>query len=1847
MIVKTKANVFRRIVAAFLAVLMLLAAFPVAVTAAEDETVLLGAGEIVKSGVTVWNYLDDNTDPAAGASERTAWTAIGYHDEAWKRAAGSFGAKNGAIADLGGGYTPKNLLNQYIEGTTDIPAFFFRAEFDLAEPDAVKTIAGSVVYDDCAIVYINGVKVAGFDDGDITANMQYGGSNAGAPKTGEIGVSGSMLASLGLRESGNVLAVELHQGRANSSDMYFDMPLLTFGTEAFKATIRDILVNVGENSATRYVTWQSDSGEAEVLELYELTDGVRPASATYTVTPAYVPNTDGSGYYNYHAGLADVFKDGKTYAYRVGSEDCGWSDFYTLTSPLDDTDKTFSFLLAGDPQIGCSGAENDAENWNGSLETVRRLFGGEIEFLLSVGDQVNVNSSAEQYAGYASPAWLRTLPMAVNVGNHDSGGSYYSEHYTVPNFDAGTSTAGTYGGDYWFAYDGALFMSINSNNRDTAKHKAFLQRAIAAYTEQYGEPTWKIVTFHHSVFSTATHYQDSDIVARRAELPAVFTELGIDVVLQGHDHVYTRSYMMRDASPVDSAAYYTAVGDDPYGSVVDPDAGLVFYLTANSGSGSKHYANVNTGGYYSAFDNQENTPNLTRIDVAENTISFTTYRTGAASGESDILDSFRIIRTGGTHADIAPTLKVPADATFPAGSIESFDPKEGVSAFDAKDGDLTDAVTVSGEVDCGTPGIYTLVYTVEDAAGNQVRTERKVTVTRPVETKTVVSTADTVWSYLDDNTDPAGENADRQIWTRADFDDTAWKRAKGAFGAKNGVLSAGAHDGYSASTLLTQYKDGTNENIPAFFFRTAFDLDDPAAVTELAGRFLYDDGIKVYINGVQVGAFNVQNVTGNMSYNNGKSAGNAAEANFSLSGDALNALGLKKTGNILAVELHQDGVDSSDIFFDAVSLTVSAVEPEKSAALLINQVYGGGGKGETPIANSFIELCNVTAEAVDLAGYTLHYGDKQLALAGTVPAGGSYLIVGAPEATDANFLTYTLPKADAVCDWVISNKSYTVTLKKDGSDADIVTAGADDVYTAISKQKTLRRADRRDTDTLSDFEVITWKKGDSTVDAAFIAAYAPRNSAGEAGEPYGALTEPEYTPVVTTDERVTGFFNADAALKLELAARYNSGAMSKDGGSLEIVAYNAANGFAYAVSGIKGKLIAVDLNGSLKGSKVAALAGVELDIEKLVTADGFTYGDMTSVAVSPDGTRIAVALQDADYAKNGIAAVFTANKDGSLTDPAVYTTGVQPDMIVFANNGTVLTANEGEPRDGIGGAAVDPDGTVTVIDLSAKTAVHVGFESFDAESLTAKNILIGQKDGVPFAPAKDLEPEYIAVTPDGKTAYVSLQEANAIAVLDIAAKRFTGIYSAGFEDYGKVAVDLIEDGKYAPDTYAGLLGARMPDGIAVMQKAGKTYLLTANEGDAREWGKDETEFANETKKQTIVSDGGSTAKVKMLNTALCAGLPSQTVMLGGRSFTIFEVTENGLAEVFDSGSEFESVTAAKLPDFFNASNDDATLDSRSPKKGPEPETVTVGKVGTKTYAFIAIERIGGIMVYDITTPDHATFVNYINSRDFTAEIAGDVSPEGLAFIPAADSRDGSAVLLAANEVSGTLAAYTLTEKKPSGGGNGNGSSGGNSTPKDPAPEVKPEDPAGTETAAMPFADVAKDNWYYDAVAYVYGKQIMTGTAAERFDPETETTRAMLVTLLYRLAGSPGAAETGKFNDVAADAYYDEAVAWAAETGLVSGYGAGVFGPNDSITREQLVTLLYRYAKLCGYTRGETGELGRFTDAAEVSDYAAEAMSWAVGSGMILGADGKLLPDAHATRAEVAALLMRFCEAYIK
>lgn len=574
-----------------------------------------------------WKYLDDNTDPA-GTGDRTSWTVADFDDSAWNTSAGhnaKFGAKRGAIADLGNNSTPEILLKQYKEDGNDIPAYFFRTSFNIDSKSDEFSLTGTLKYDDAAIVYINGTKVASFDEpeGGFDSNLSYGGSNAGDPKDVSFTVDSSVL-----KEGKNVVAVELHQGRESSSDIYFEMSSLKL--EKIVVEQSSIALTVGADETQMNFTWycnQEGDGTLYLAKQSELVNGEMPANAKAITASAAAANK--SGYYSNQA-TATGLEYGTTYAYQLVNGDMK-SDVMTFTTT--DRQREFSFGFVGDPQIGAGSRDTDTEGWDKSLNIMdgSGLFDG-IDFILSAGDQVNTASNEAEYDGFLEHSVLKSMPIATVVGNHDSGSSSYSQHFEVSNVSPQGATAA--GSDNYFVYNNVLFLVLNSNNRSTTEHKAFMEAAIADTADQ--DIAWKVVTFHHSIYSVASHAEDDDILQRRAELVPIFKDLDIDVVLMGHDHVYCRTYMMDGMDPMTDAELYD---DADYSSITNPEG--ILYVTANSGSGSKYYNIQNNLEFpYSRVMNQERVPNVSRVDVSDESFRITTYRTNDMS----VVDTFTINR---------------------------------------------------------------------------------------------------------------------------------------------------------------------------------------------------------------------------------------------------------------------------------------------------------------------------------------------------------------------------------------------------------------------------------------------------------------------------------------------------------------------------------------------------------------------------------------------------------------------------------------------------------------------------------------------------------------------------------------------------------------------------------------------------------------------------------------------------------------------------------------------------------------------------------------------------------------------------------------------------------------------------------------------------------------------------------------------------------------------------------------------------------------------------------------------------------------------------------------------------
>ena len=618
---------------------------------------------------TTWNYLDNNVDPGT-SEDRYAWTKEGYQVDSWKSAAGKFGAKNGALGSLGGGYTPTVLLNQYIEGTSnDIPTFFFRTTVNVNSLDDLGSLTGNLYYDDAAIIYINGIEVASFDkpSGGYDTNMSYGGSNDSNPREGQINLTADQLKDV-LKVGENVIAVELHQGRASSSDVYFEFANLQVNYGQTPVEQKALNLTVGKDETEMNLTWYANTSEIGTVEYAKASeDGEFPSE--FTTANATGNQSNDNGFYYNQATLTNLEENTK-YVYRLVNNDTV-SKTYEFTT--EDFDGSYNFILAGDPQIGASGnATNDTEGWKKTLQDSINKF--DPDFILSAGDQVNTASNESQYSGYLASEYLTNTPQANVVGNHDSSSNAYSQHFNLPNVSGkGATTAGS---DYWYVYNNTLFMNINSNNMSTAEHKAFMEEAIAANPDA----RWKVVSFHHSVYSVANHAVEGDILQRREELTPVFDELGIDVVLMGHDHVYVRSNMMKGMKVSQETKDLT--------SVTDPEG--ILYLTANSASGSKYYdikTNISTD--FVAKMDQSKQRSISNIEVSENSFKVTTYLYNSNDNQWSTLDEFTInksVETNNQEITLVPEetandIRVVA----PVGTVEK---NSTLSAVEVNEGDL-------------------------------------------------------------------------------------------------------------------------------------------------------------------------------------------------------------------------------------------------------------------------------------------------------------------------------------------------------------------------------------------------------------------------------------------------------------------------------------------------------------------------------------------------------------------------------------------------------------------------------------------------------------------------------------------------------------------------------------------------------------------------------------------------------------------------------------------------------------------------------------------------------------------------------------------------------------------------------------------------------------------------------------------------------------------------------------------------------------------------------------------------------------------------------------------------------
>lgn len=483
------------------------------------------------------------------------------------------------------------------------------------------------------------------------------------------------------------------------------------------------------------------------------------------------------------------------------------------------------------------------------------------------------------------------------------------------------------------------------------------------------------------------------------------------------------------------------------------------------------------------------------------------------------------------------------------------------------------------------------------------------------------------------------------------------------------------------------------------------------------------------------------------------------------------------------------------------------------------------------------------------------------------------------------------------------------------------------------------------------------------------------------------------------------------------------------GSTTEIVAHDAASQRLFMTSAIQSRLDIADFSNPA-------------NITLIKSIDMTPYGGITSVAVK-NGV-VAVASPNDNEQLNGSVVFFSTNGDFIKQ----VTVGALPDMVTFTPDGNkVLTANEGQPNDAY---TVDPEGSVSVIDISGGvnnlTQANVNtllFTSFNAQetALVASGV---RKLKISSTLAQDFEPEYITVAPDNKKAWVTLQENNAIAEINLETSAITSVTALGTKDMSAFGngFDASDNSGVVSLANWPVKAFYIPDGIANYTAGANRFLVTANEGD-------EKEYAGLNERTTV---GASTTKLDSTKFPHAAFLKEdhaigrlritnlngdtdgdgdfdQLYVNGARSFTIWDAATK--AKVYDSGDDFELITSTdpSIKALFNADNENNNFKSRSRAKGPEPEGVAVATIAGQTFAFVGLERVGGVMVYNITDPAHVKFVDYKNSRS-TATYAGDHAPEGIIFISGQNSPNGKNYVAVANEISGTIAVFEVINNIP-------------------------------------------------------------------------------------------------------------------------------------------------------------------------------------------------------------------------
>ena len=692
------------------------------------------------------------------------------------------------------------------------------------------------------------------------------------------------------------------------------------------------------------------------------------------------------------------------------------------------------------------------------------------------------------------------------------------------------------------------------------------------------------------------------------------------------------------------------------------------------------------------------------------------------------------------------------------------------------------------------------------------------------------------------------------------------------------------------------------------------------------------------------------------------------------------------------------------------------------AALLVSAC--GGGSDDAPLKSTFIDA------AVSGAGY------------GTATQTGTTAADGGFNYRPGESVTFSVGGVRLPSVAVAGGVVTPIDMGADGTATDPATLNIARFIQAL------------DTDNNPDNGIV--------INATRVAPGATTPASWSAADPVALLAAGVTVP--TEGQALTHLANSVAQAKGmpqgKLVGRYGV----SQAGVAEIVAYHEASKSSFhiadvaAIAPATGRVLSVQRM-SLANLSATALASpatasnLTIAETKDVAADvndaGFTAGGIQSVDIA--GNLMAVAVSGTPKTVQGVIAFYSIAANGSLTYLKKVTVGVLPDSVAFSSDGnTLVVANEAELSNTFGTDGIDPNGSISIVRVTngvpSDTAIDLDFTDFNVGASRAAELPSGVRIGRPGASvAQDLEPEFVAISADSRTAFITLQENNAVAVVDLAAARISRIFALGFKDHG------LARNAFAPSdratvlnppaliTIPNVMGIYMPDTAASFTVGGKTYLVTANEGDDR----DDFLLTGETARlSSLLLDATAFPNAATIQQASVAGRLTvlaktstgnfgdtdndgdydKVYALGGRSYSITDAATGQL--VYESGSDVERYVYGELA---NDPNKDTlfangAISGRFDNKGPEPEALTVGQIGNDFYAFIGLERSSSILVMKVTNPAKPEFVQYIRSTSNFSD--GDISPEGMKFVPAAKSPNSKPLLIVGyGDVSGTVAVY--------------------------------------------------------------------------------------------------------------------------------------------------------------------------------------------------------------------------------